>query len=178
MLKCKDISKATNRQSVVSDADRRSNDKVQVDLQEILFDDFGCYYERKKGEYANGIREKYITRKQIIDRDTILRIAVCIQLQPSVTRASINRLYTDENFSRYLPDASNSSKLYYGYLILERLKEIFNVASQDHNDRYGVSSYGHSLRYGQFSVVTVCLAKYYKDKSSISDVKFTTSETL
>lgn len=63
-----DISKATNRQSVVSDADRRSNDKIQIDLQEILFDDFGCYYERKKGEFSNGVREKYINRKQILDR--------------------------------------------------------------------------------------------------------------
>lgn len=165
-----DISKATNRQSAVSDADRRSNDKVQIDLQEVLFDEFGCYYERKKGEFANGIGEKYITRKQIVDRDTLLRVAVCIQLQPSLTRASINRFYTDENFHKYLPDSSNYSKLYYGYLVLERLKDMLRQVSQDYNDRYGVSIYGYSLRYGSFSVVTVCLAKYYQDKRSTNNV--------
>ena len=25
---------------------------LSIDLQEILFDDFGCYYERKKGEFS------------------------------------------------------------------------------------------------------------------------------
>lgn len=165
-----DISKATNRQSVVSDADRRSNDKVQIDLQETLFDDFGCYYERKTGEFSNGIREKYITRKQIIDRDTLLRVAVCLHLQPSITRTSINKLYSDENFSRYFSDANYSSQLYYGYLILERLKDILNQTSQDSHDKYGISAYGYALRYGQYSLVTVCLAKFFKDKSSISFV--------
>jgi hypothetical protein len=161
------ISKATNRQSVVSDADRRSNDKVQIDLQEAFFDDFGCYYERKKGEFSNGLAEKYITRKQIINRDTILRVAVCSHFQPSVTRTSINRLYADDYFSRYLPDAKNSSKLYYGYMILERLDEILKSSKQDPNDRSGISMYGYALRYGQFAVVTVCLGKYFENKGSI-----------
>ena len=165
-----DISKATNKQSAVSDADRRSNDKVQIDLQEILFNKFGCYYERKKGEFSNGVSEKYITRKQIVDRDTLLRVAICIQLQPSLTRASINRFYTDDNFYKYLPDSSNYSKLYYGYLILEELREVLRKASQDHNDRYGVSTYGHSLLYGNFSVVTVCLAKYYQSENSVHNI--------
>jgi len=57
------ISKATNRQSEVSDADRRSNDKIQIDLQTKLFDLFGVYYERKRGEFADGVRDKYINRK-------------------------------------------------------------------------------------------------------------------
>lgn len=173
-----DISKATNRQSVVSDADRRSNDKIQIDLQEILFDDFGCYYERKKGEFSNGIREKYITRKQVVDRDTLLRVAVCLHLQPSITRSSINKLYTDENFSRYFSDASVSSKLYYGYLVLEELKEILKKANQDKNDRYGISNYGYALRYAQYCIVTVCLAKFYQGKTSTELVKKHVEEVL
>lgn len=165
-----DISKATNRQSAISDADRRSNDKVQVDLQEILFDNFGCYYERKKGEFANGIKEKYISRKDVVDRDTILRISACIKLQPSSTKASINRLYADENFTRYLSDASQSSELYYGYLVLEELNAVLKDVKQDRNDRYGISTYGYSLRHGQFSVVTVCVGKHYVNKESIGQV--------
>ncbi|TOO19306.1 AIPR family protein, partial [Vibrio parahaemolyticus] len=51
------ISKATNRQSEVSDADRRSNDKIQIDLQDEIFDKFGYYYERKKGEFADGLKD-------------------------------------------------------------------------------------------------------------------------
>ncbi|RAJ99005.1 AIPR family protein [Aliidiomarina maris] len=173
-----DISKATNRQSVVSDADRRSNDKVQVDLQEILFDEFGCYYERKKGEFSNGIREKYISRKQIVDRDTILRVAVCLHLQPSITRTSINKLYTDENFSKYMPNASRSSELYYGYLVLEGVRDMLKKTNQDSNDRHGISSYGYALRYGHYSLVTVCIAKYFEDKNSIHHVSEHLREVL
>ena len=50
------ISKATNQQTAVTDADRRSNDKVQIQLQESIFIDFGYYYERKRGEFGDGIR--------------------------------------------------------------------------------------------------------------------------
>ena len=57
-----EISNATNQQSQVSEADRRANDKVQIELQRKIFKDFGLYYERKRGEFADGIRNQYIDR--------------------------------------------------------------------------------------------------------------------
>ena len=63
------ISKATNQQSQVSEADRRSNDAVQIKIQHYFFENFGIYYERKKGEYSDGLKEKYISRKQIVNRE-------------------------------------------------------------------------------------------------------------
>lgn len=59
-----EISIATNQQNEVSEADRRANDKVQIELQELIFRDFGFYYERKRGEFGDGIRNKYIDRKK------------------------------------------------------------------------------------------------------------------
>jgi hypothetical protein len=49
------ISRATNQQSQVNEGDRRSNDSIQIQLQQFLFDKYGLFYERKRGEYADGI---------------------------------------------------------------------------------------------------------------------------
>lgn len=165
-----DISKATNRQSEVSDADRRSNDKIQLDLQEVLFDTFGYYYERKTGEFSNGIREKYINRKQIIDRDILLRIAICCDIQPSLTRTSINKLYSDEYFSRFMSDVSRANEFFYGYTVYQRLQEIQRDCRQDINDQYGVSNFGNAIRYGQFAVVSVCVARNFKKIDSFENI--------
>lgn len=165
-----DISKATNRQSEVSDADRRSNDRIQLDLQEVLFDTFGYYYERKTGEFSNGIREKYINRKQIIDRDILLRIAICCDLQPSLTKTSINKLYSEEYFSRFMSDVSRATEFFYGYMVYQRLQEIQRECRQDINDQYGVSNYGNALRYGQFAVISVCVTRNFKDIVSLDNI--------
>lgn len=52
------ISKATNQQTAVSEADRRSNDKIQIELQELIFKEYGLFYQRKAGEYGEGLRNK------------------------------------------------------------------------------------------------------------------------
>jgi len=67
------ISKATNQQTQVNEADRRSNDSIQIQLQQFLYDKYGLFYERKRGEYADGIRAGYIQRTQIVDREIFLR---------------------------------------------------------------------------------------------------------
>jgi hypothetical protein len=46
----KEISRATNQQTAVDDADRRSNDKIQIELQK-----YGLFYERKRGEFFDGL---------------------------------------------------------------------------------------------------------------------------
>ena len=58
------ISIATNDQSPVYEADRRANDKVQVDLQKLIYQDFGLYYERKRGQFGDGIKNGYIDRSK------------------------------------------------------------------------------------------------------------------
>ena len=68
------ISKATNQQSEVNEADRRSNEQIQIDLQKYLFERYGWFYERKRGEYADGVRAGYINRSQIVNREDFLRL--------------------------------------------------------------------------------------------------------
>ena len=76
------ISRATNQQSQVNEGDRRSNDSIQVQLQQFLFDKYGLFYERKRGEYADGIRAGYIQRIQIVDREIFLRMCSVVTWNP------------------------------------------------------------------------------------------------
>ena len=45
------LSDATNKQTTVSEADRRSNLKIQVQIQENIFNEYGILYGRKRGEF-------------------------------------------------------------------------------------------------------------------------------
>lgn len=160
-----EISKATNQQTPVEEADRRSNDKIQIELQKILFENHGYYYERKRGEFADGVREKYIPRSQIIDRDTLLRLCVACNFKPALARRnSANNLFREDNFSKTLSDKNRASEYFYSYHCYLQLTEIERKFAKDSNNQFGVVNYGQALRYGKYAVVAVCNF-YSADKS-------------
>jgi hypothetical protein len=165
------ISKATNRQNEVSDADRRSNDKIQIDLQELFFNQFGYYYERKKGEFADGIKDKYISRNQIIDRELLLRLAVCCDMQPAVARRSSGKfLFQESNFTKYLNDSERIIEYFYAFNVYQSINTLEKTLREDANDRFGTSAYGQAIRYGRFAVTAVCVKTLYKGIESLSEI--------
>lgn len=151
-----EISKATNQQTPVDEADRRSNDKIQIELQKILFEKYGYYYERKRGEFADGVRERYITRSQIIDRDTFLRVCIACDFTPAYALVSSKRLFMEANFGKILSDKNRANEYYFGYCIFIFLNELEKKYSKEVNNPYGVVNYGQALRYGKYAVVSVC----------------------
>ena len=154
-----EISEATNQQTPVDEADRRSNDKIQIQLQKILFDEYGFYYERKRGEFADGIREKYINRSQLIDRDTFLRIAVACDFRPSLAkRCSSTVLFREDNFSRTLSDINRVHEYYFAYKCYLVLNDIEKRFYNDSNNPFGMLNFGQALRYGKYAVISVCNA--------------------
>src|ERR1019366_3100844 len=54
------ISIATNQQTVVITADRYSNEEFNVELQNRLFARYGLLFERKRGEFQDGVYQQYI----------------------------------------------------------------------------------------------------------------------
>lgn len=128
------ISIATNQQSPVYEADRRANDAIQVKLQELIYADFGLYYERKLGEFGDGIRNKYIDRTKIIDREQFLRICLAVNGDPVRARSSISRLFEKPIFDSIIPDTTDYRRCIYTYLAFERIPEFdspsYNVKYQ------------------------------------------------
>ena len=158
------ISKATNQQTTVNEADRRSNDKIQIELQERIFDEFGYYYERKRGEFGDGIRNKYIDKSMIISRDHFIRLCLSFDRKPSLTRrSSESNLFKESNFTRILNDADRYREYFFAYCCFERLSEIqASIASETHNN-YDRLNYGNALRYGRYAVTSVAANLFKKN---------------
>ena len=119
-----DISIATNQQSPVDEADRRANDKVQVELQRKIFADFGLYYERKRGEFGDGLRRKYIQRSKIIDREQFLRICLAVEDDPTGARSRSARvMFEKRSFDAIVPEDLDYRRCIYTYLAFVRIPE-------------------------------------------------------
>ncbi|MCX6234426.1 MAG: AIPR family protein [Bacteroidetes bacterium] len=146
-----DISIATNQQSPVTEADRRANDKVQVELQRAIFKEFGLYYERKRGEYEDGLRKGYIDSDEIIDRELFLRICLSAQNNPSVARRSgQGKLFNKNTFDDILPNISAYRKYVFVYKTYEKIPQISG-------------SFGNAVSYRRYAVTSVIANKFTDD---------------
>ncbi|MFK3989076.1 AIPR family protein [Psychrobacter sp. NPDC064578] len=156
-----EISKATNSQTEVTEADRRSNDKVQIDLQKVIFDEYGLFYQRKSGEYGEGIKNKYIKRDQIIDRELIMRLALAVNGEPSKARRSGEKvLFKKNNFDQVLVDASKYKDYVYAFTVYTKLIAIQNNFKDHDGNKDGLVNYGYSLRFGKLSVVYAVMKSF------------------
>ena len=137
-----DISIATNQQSPVYEADRRANDKVQIKLQESIYADFGLYYERKRGEFGDGIRRKYIDRSKIVDREQFLRICLAVEDDPVSARSkSISKLFEKHTFDTIVPEDLDYRRCIYAYLAFEKIPSYKSTTSNVKNlARYAIAS--------------------------------------
>lgn len=136
-----EISIATNQQSTVTEADRRANDKVQIELQHKIYSDFGLFYERKRGEFGDGIRCGYIDRSKIIDRENFLRICLAAQNNPVAARAgSINSFFEKNSFDSLLPTSDNYRKYIFSLKAFEKItKYVSNDSNAKNLGRYSIA---------------------------------------
>ncbi|MGO4739093.1 AIPR family protein [Bosea sp. 2KB_26] len=72
-----EISAASNRQTPVINADRFSNESVYVEMQRILYKNHGIFFERKRGEFSDGIKAGYISESDVIERNLYFRLFLC-----------------------------------------------------------------------------------------------------
>ena len=89
-----ELSRATNEQSPVTEADRRANDEIQIHYQEMIYKDFSYFYDRKRGEFFDGEEKHYIDGSQIVERSTFMRIAASVQGDVSKEMCIRDRLNT------------------------------------------------------------------------------------
>ena len=82
------ISIATNSQTTVTLADRTSSDPLHSQIQSALFDRYGLLYERKRGEFSDGLRDGYIEAKDLVSRTVFARVYLTAigKLKASVKR--------------------------------------------------------------------------------------------
>lgn len=170
------ISKSTNNQSIIKESDRRSNDKVQIVLQEKIYKEYGIYYERKKGEYADGVKNGYITRNEVIERTEFIKLALASHFPNLIDNynpknISENKLFEEKLFPKILEDGSKYKKFMFMYFSYIELKKIKQEESNDKKDKFSVLKYGRALRYGDFAVIMINKLKFYNENFSKEQIR-------
>jgi hypothetical protein len=151
-----DISKASNSQTKVEESDRRSNDPVQLRLQERFFEKYGLYYERKRGEFSDGILYGYLPAELIVNRERLVHVALACEYRVSQARSSVSKHFANQVELASLLKLKDVEKYAYGYEVLNSLERKRKHRPKVRGDRYHKREYGQALRYGQYSVVAVC----------------------
>lgn len=131
-----DISTATNQQTPVINADKFSNDKIHMQIQQKLFDRYGILYERKRGEFGDGLNKGYITLNQIIERNHFFRIYH--SSNGSINKVTEKRLFLRHTFTEHtIADIEKLDNFYFGYLCFKKLSKTLNPNHYREKNLYG-----------------------------------------
>lgn len=145
------ISNATNRQTKVDEADRRSNTEVFKEIQLRLFHDYGYFFERKHGEFHNGKDRGLLADEYVIDRFNFLKAYLALSGDPSSCRSKGERsLFRHDFFKKLFPDEGVSVAALFAYRVLCCVALEEKAEKKNH---FGSAKYGNALRYGRFAVV-------------------------
>ena len=130
-------------------------------MQRKIFEEFGCFYERKRGEFYDGLKHKYVDESLIVERELFLRANYSMQGFPAQARRSgENRLFRKDNFDSILGGTTEDlATSFFAYLCIKRLEEMRKPFAQQPHNRFGVINYGSALRYGILAVSYVAYAK-------------------
>ncbi len=111
-----EISGATNRQTPVINADRFANDSFHKKVQTLVFDRFGALYERKRGEFSDGVLDGYVGPKDVIERNNFWRIYYASN--GAIDMAVRKRLFQRNEFDEaVINDAPSFDRWYRGFQV-------------------------------------------------------------
>lgn len=130
-----EISNATNQQTPVINADKLSNDELQIKIQKWLFDNYGLLYERKRGEFADGVYNSYIRQEDILERNLFFRMYYASNGE--ISKARQKRLFMKQNFSfEELTENEKMNNTYFGFLCFQKVSKAKNP-----NQRLDIATY-------------------------------------
>lgn len=140
------ISNATNQQTRIEEADRRSNEKIQIAIEMAIFDIFGYFYERKKGEFYNGVDRKYIDKNIIVNRYDLLKAYLAWSGNASNARSSGSEtLFKEKRFNEIMKKYRDVKTMFFAYKLL------MNIEAMDEKEK---SIFGLSIRYGRMAIIS------------------------
>jgi hypothetical protein len=148
------VSNATNFQTSIDEADRRSNSIAFKLAQDKLFEKYGYLLEVKRGEYFDGLQMEYVTKQMIIDRTDMFRCLIAFKDgKPNLARG-LNKsdMFSSEFFNSHFETPLQQdtdgicADIFYSYRLRAHLFE--SEKSKD-----STVDYGYSLRYGKYAVL-------------------------
>jgi hypothetical protein len=151
-----EISKASNSQTKIDESDRRSNDEIQINLQNLFFEKHGLYYERKRGEFSDGLHSEYLEPDLLIKRERLIRVILAGDYRVNQARSNVAQFFESTTLPSLIK-LGDVDKYSYGYEILYLLSNERRIKPKVAGDRYRTKEFGQALRYGQYAVVAVCM---------------------
>lgn len=131
-----EISNATNKQTPVINADRFANEVFHTDMQHRVFERHGLLYERKRGEFSDGVKDGYISASDVIERNHFWRLFYAAN--GKINRGFQKRLFQRNDFSDILPVSDLAlDRLYLGAHVFRRLKKDMKPYERIEKDIYG-----------------------------------------
>jgi hypothetical protein len=146
------VSNATNRQTRVTEADRRSNSLLFMKIQKALFSDFGYFFERKEGEFFYGIDCGVLTKRIVIDRADLVRSYMAFTGDPSKARGQAeSELFTEETILTLFSGTPTIPEIFFAYRVYSTIKELERLHKR--GKFLPKRRLGNAFRYGKFAVV-------------------------
>ena len=145
------ISNATNQQNEVSEADRRSNHDIQISIQQKIYLEYGYFYERKTGEFYDGIKDGIIDKNLVINRLTFIKAYWAFLGEPAAARRTSEKLlFKEDKFYSLLHSTENYHEMFFAFLLFNKMEQI---EKQFKSKFDSMEKYGHSLLYGKWAVI-------------------------
>jgi hypothetical protein len=130
------VSKSTNLQSPVFPADRLANENFHKNLQKVLFGNYGILYERKRGEFNDGIKQGYIPSDSILKRDLFFKLLYASQGQ--IEKCVENKLFeTFDLTSNLFENNKMLDEFYFAYLAFKNINTNNNTLYKDDRTVFG-----------------------------------------
>lgn len=130
-----DISNATNQQTPVINADRFANESFHKAIQRKVFDRYGILYERKRGEFSDGVLSGYIDESIVVERNQFFRIYY--SANGYINLGAQKKLFQKNNFPHFKIDNDESlDRFYIGFYVFNRLLKNRNPSFRLQKDTY------------------------------------------
>ena len=141
------ISNATNQQTKIDEADRRSNNKIQIAIESAIFEQYGYFYERKKGEYYNGIDKRYINKSLVINRNELVQAYLAWQGDAANARRSgSDAMFKEKRFKEIMNNLNEVPIMFFAYNLLKVLESSEKISAD--------YKFGPNLKYGKMAIIS------------------------
>ena len=131
-----EISNATNKQTPVIGADRFANEVFHTEMQQRVFNRYGLLYERKRGEFSDGVVDGYIGHSEVIERNIFWRLFYAAN--GKINRGFQKRHFARNDFRDVLPIQDGAlDRFFLGTHVFHRLKKEMKAYDRIEKDIYG-----------------------------------------
>jgi hypothetical protein len=116
----------------------------------MIYQNYGYFYERKAGEFHDGIKDKVIDNDYVINRLDFIKAYKAYLGEPAAARRTSEKiLFKEDSFFKILGNTDSYYEMFFSYLIFNELLKIEHEIGKDDS----IEKYGYSLLYGKWAVV-------------------------